>query len=149
MNDWVQMGLTRPQSHTQRLYFVHKVQLHITLHRDISYLFFTFILETQTCCSFLKTLAVICPGLVRLELHCGFILPPSRKNTPGKNRERERSPAPNQLTAEPPHRCRCSLHPWSDLVSTKRKRRGWLETAQGIPQTISDFCFPQESSAAG
>lgn len=36
----------------------------------MSYLFFAFILETQTRRSLLKALAIVCPGLVRLELHC-------------------------------------------------------------------------------
>lgn len=82
-------GMTRPQSHTQLLYIVHMVQLYITLHCGISYLFFAFILETQTCCSLLEALAIICPGLVRLELHCGFILPSFRKKN-GKYGESKR-----------------------------------------------------------
>lgn len=65
----------------------------------MSYLFFAFILETQTRRSLLKALAIVCPGLVRLELHCwgggGFVWPPFFlsfffffKDKPGKNTQR-------------------------------------------------------------
>lgn len=39
-----------------------------------SYLFFAFVLKTQTSGSLLEALAIICPGLVRLQLHFIFIL---------------------------------------------------------------------------
>lgn len=126
--------MTRPQSHTQLLHTVHVVQFNVTLHCGISYLFFAFILEAQTRCSFFKALAIVSPGLVRLQLHHGWTVPPffqennkrkekkTEKKNPGKDRERERGGSPNQLTAEPPHRC-CSLHPWSETISNRRRRR--------------------------
>lgn len=39
-----------------------------------SHLFFAFVLKTQTSGSFLEALSIICPGLVRLQLHFIFIL---------------------------------------------------------------------------
>lgn len=65
------------------------------------------------------------PSYVRVWFGLSFIvdlfcLLLEKKN--GKYVESERDGGPNQLTAEPPHRC-CSLHPWSEMVSNKRRRR--------------------------
>lgn len=84
-----------------------------------SYLFLAFVLETQACCSFLETVAIVCPGLVRFELHFESILPPSKRTGKTENGWEEGS---KELTAEPPHRC-CSLHPWSV------KGGGWTRVA--------------------
>lgn len=82
--------MTRPQSQIQLLHTVHVVQSNMTLHCGISYLFFAFILETQTRCSFFKALAIVSPGLIRLQLHHGWTVPPFRKTTKGEKTEKTR-----------------------------------------------------------
>lgn len=129
-------GVTRPQSHTQPFSST------LTLHCGMSYLFFAFILETQTRRSLLKALAIVCPGLVRLELHCwgggglfgllfSFLFFFFLKINPAKTHREEKK----KLTAEPPHRC-CSLHPWSEMVGNQR-RKGLLERSQWQPSSRS------------
>lgn len=77
--------MTRPQSHnTPPLHSVNTVRLDTTLH---PYLFFTLVLEAQTRRSLLETIAVVCPGLVRFELHCERIQLPFLVE-PAKNEEK-------------------------------------------------------------
>ena len=158
LNDGVQDrrgGMTRPQSHTQPF------SCTVTLHCGISYLFFAFILETQTRRSLLEALAIVCPGLVRLELHCGgfclasffffffFKQKPAKKKKNQQHRgennnkkevvEEEEEGGPKELTAEPPHRC-CSLHPWSEMVGNQRRRGCWRDP-NGSRQVCPGFMF--------
>lgn len=64
MSLW-KLATTRPQTNTTQLNMVH-MTLTDSGYTAESYLFFAFILETQTSGSFLEALAIIRPGLVRL-----------------------------------------------------------------------------------
>lgn len=85
----------------------------------VSYLLLPFILEAQARRSFLKTLAVVRPGLVRFQLHyCGFQISSALLEDRNQQKKKNKLSAQfvsKELTAVPTHR-RLPLHPRSKMI---------------------------------
>ena len=143
--EWLEGGSTG-HTHTRTRTHTHT---HTHTRGGLSYLLLTLILEAQTRRPLLEALAVVRPGLVRLELHPGPASPGGLlRLEPATTREEEErgrreeearrrkkgggggGGRSDDLTAEPPHRfCRrrrffffsSSLHPRSGLLGPERR----------------------------